>query len=132
MNRYPYLPLKNALVILRVSVAFFFMAHAAVRIANNSIPQFGLFLESKGFLYGAIWVWLISIYELIGGLLMALGCHVKTIASGFFVIAGVGILLIHMQNGWFVGEHGTGGMEYSFSLMVSLLVIASAETTKTS
>jgi putative oxidoreductase len=128
MNRYPYISLTRALTVLRIAVAIFFMAHAAVRIANNSIPQFGLFLESKGFIYGTLLVWLISIYELTGGILMAVGRYVRQMATGLFVIAFVGVLLIHQQNGWFVGEHGIGGMEYSFSLMVSLVVIAAADT----
>jgi putative oxidoreductase len=127
MNRYPYISLTRALTVLRIAVAIFFMAHAAVRIANNSIPQFGLFLESKGFIYGTLLVWLISIYELTGGILMAVGRYVRQMATGLFVIAFVGVLLIHQQNGWFVGEHGIGGMEYSFSLMVSLVVIAAAD-----
>ena len=37
-------------------------------------------------------------------------------------------MIIHARLGWFVGEHGTGGMDYSLSLMVSLLVIAAADT----
>ena len=37
------------------------------------------------------------------------------------------IVIIHWRLGWFVGEHGSGGMEYSVSLMVSLLVIAAAD-----
>lgn len=127
MKRYPYISLIQAITILRIAAAVFFMAHAAVRIANNSIPQFGLFLESKGFIYGTLLVWLISIYELTGGLLMAIGRHVRLMATGLFVIAFAGVLLIHRQNGWFVGEHGIGGMEYSFSLMVSLIVIAAAD-----
>jgi putative oxidoreductase len=127
MKRYPYISLIQALTILRIAVAVFFMAHAVVRIANDTIAQFGLFFESIGFIYGILLVWLISIYELIGGLLMAVGRYVRVMATGLFVIAFVGILLIHRQNGWFVGEHGVGGMEYSFSLMVSLIVIVAAD-----
>jgi putative oxidoreductase len=58
---------------------------------------------------------------------MAAGHHVRVVATGLFVIALGGILIIHIHNGWFVGEHGTGGMEYSFSLMASLIVITAAD-----
>jgi len=37
------------------------------------------------------------------------------------------MVIIHWRLGWFVGEHGSDGMEYSVSLMVSLLVIAAAD-----
>ena len=43
------------------------------------------------------------------------------------VIASVGIVLIHRHLGWFVGEHGTGGSEYSVALIVMLLVLATAD-----
>jgi putative oxidoreductase len=46
---------------------------------------------------------------------------------GFGVILLVGIALIHRHLGWFVGEHGTGGSEYSVSLLLALLVIAAAD-----
>ena len=36
-------------------------------------------------------------------------------------------ILIHANLGWFVGEHGVGGMEYSLCLIVALLVIAAAD-----
>lgn len=132
MKPYPFISLLQALVLLRVSVAIFFMAHAAVRIGNGSIPQFAAFLESTGLVYGTILVWLVSIYELTAGLLMALGIMTRWMTTGFLFIAVIGILLIHQHFGWFVGEHGTGGMEYSFSLIVSLVVIAASDikTTK--
>ena len=40
------------------------------------------------------------------------------------VIVAVGIYLIHRHNGWFVGEHGVGGSEYSVALLAMLLAIA--------
>jgi len=124
---FPFVSLPAALIVLRVAVAVFFMAHAAVRIANGTIPRFGGFLESRGFPYGVAIVWAISAYELIAGLLMAVGWRARWMAGGLFVIAATGIGLIHRHAGWFVGEHGTGGSEYSVALMVSLLVIAAAD-----
>lgn len=126
-SRYPFITLSQALVLLRVAVAIFFMAHAAVRIANGSIPQFGVFLASKGFPQAVALVWAISVYELTAGTLMALGRWVKWMASGLAFIAAMGIVLIHAERGWFVGEHGIGGMEYSLSLIVSLIVLAAAD-----
>jgi putative oxidoreductase len=37
-------------------------------------------------------------------------------------------VLIHAHNGWFVGEHGAGGVEYSLSLSSALLVLIAAST----
>ncbi len=127
LHAYPFVSLPVALVVLRVAVAVFFMAHAAVRIVNGSIPGFGGFLENRGFPYGVAIVWAVTSYELAAGLLMALGWRARWMATGLFIVAAMGIVLIHRHLGWFVGEHGTGGSEYSVSLMVSLLVIAAAE-----
>jgi putative oxidoreductase len=132
MNAYPFISLHHALIVLRVSVAIFYMAHATVRIVNGSVPQFGDFMEHAGFSHGIAWVWAITLYELMAGTLMALGRQVRWAASGLFAIAAVGIVLIHRHFGWFVGEHGTGGSEYSVCLMVALLVIAAADTSKPS
>jgi putative oxidoreductase len=126
-SSYPFVDLATSLVVLRVAVAIFFMAHAVVRIVTGTIPGFGAFLEHRGWPQGVLLVWCITLYELGAGTLMALGWQARWMASGLFGIAAMGIVIIHAQLGWFVGEHGTGGMEYSLSLMVSLLVIAAAD-----
>lgn len=127
MRRFPFMSLAVAMILLRVAVAVFFMAHAAVRVANGSIPQFGAFLEQRGWPVGVLLVGCITAYELIGGMQMALGWRARWMALGLFFIAGMGIVLIHAPLGWFVGEHGSGGMEYSLCLMVALLAIAAAD-----
>jgi putative oxidoreductase len=125
---YPFVSLPTALLLLRVGIAILFMAHATVRVVIDTIPQFVIFMERQGFTPGVAWVWAITLCELIGGSLMALGYWVRTAATGLFTIAAVGIVLIHRHFGWFVGEHGTGGSEYSIALMLALLVIAAAAT----
>ncbi len=121
-------PLYLALILLRVGTAALFMAHAAVRLMTPaSIPQFGLFLEKSGVPQGVAVVWLITGFELSAGLLMAFGYRTRYMAAGFAVILLGGIALIHRHLGWFVGEHGTGGSEYSVALLLSLLVIAAAD-----
>jgi putative oxidoreductase len=57
---------------------------------------------------------------------------VRWAASGLALIAAVGILLIHWKNGWFVGEHGVGGSEYSIALLAMLLVIAAHDARRQS
>ena len=116
--------LRLATILLRGIVALIFMAHAAVRLVNGSVPQFGAFLESRGFPWGVAFVLLISSYEIIGGSLLALGIRVKWVCAGLAFIVLVGIAIIHANLGWFVGEHGTGGMEFSWLLVFALLVLA--------
>lgn len=127
MQQYPFLTLKQSLLILRIAVAVIFLAHAIVRICNGSIPQFSEFMESKGLPYGVAWVWAITAYEISGGILLLLGKYTRWLSAGFIILLLVGIVLIHASLGWFVGEHGTGGCEYSVILIVALLVIAAAQ-----
>ena len=126
MEKIPFISRSNSLILLRVSVAIIFLSHSIVRIANSTVERFGEFMQSKGFPYGVVWVWGITTFEIIGGLLLAFGYFTRILSAGFIILLVVGIILIHASLGWFVGEHGTGGCEYSFILIMTLLVIAAA------
>jgi putative oxidoreductase len=128
MNKFPYLSIHTTLIVLRITTALIFMSHAAVRIWSGTIDRFGDFLTSKGFVAGTAVVWILTVFELAGGLLLMLGVFTRWLAFGFFIIIAVGIIIIHAGNGWFVGEHGTGGMEYSIVLLSALLVVAASDT----
>ena len=130
MKSFPFITAHQSLVLLRVSTAFIFFAHAIVRLFNGTIPRFGGYLDSKGLLIGTPLVWAITVFEIMGGLLLALGYYSKWLSAAFIVILVVGILLIHASAGWFVGEHGSGGSEYSFILIIALIVIAATDRGK--
>jgi putative oxidoreductase len=125
--RFPFVKLPAALVLARVMTAVFFLAHAIVRIGNGSIPQFARALEAQGFPAGLVLVWAITTVEIAAGIGLLLGRHVRVAAAGLLVIAVGGIAIIHRHFGWFVGEHGTGGSEYSVALIVLLVVVAAAD-----
>jgi len=127
VQRFPFVSLPQVLVITRIATAIFFMAHAGVRIANGSIPRFGAFMESQGSPFGVPLVWAITLSELIAGTMLILGLYVRLAVIPLFIIAATGIVLIHRHLGWFVGEHGVGGSEYSVALMVLLLVVAAGD-----
>lgn len=132
LRGYPWWPLPDALRLLRIVTALLFMAHASMRFVNGTIPQFGVFMESQGFPHGELWVLAITFYELGAGSLLLLDRGVRWAASGLAVIVAVGIWLIHRHNGWFVGEHGVGGSEYSVALLAMLLVVAAHDATRIS
>lgn len=125
LTDFPFVKSQHLLVIVRISLAVFFMAHALVRLfTDGNIPGFAQYLAAKGWPFSLVIVWIITVYEIIAGTLMIFGKWVRWCAAGLFFIAAMGIVIIHAQLGWFVGEHGTGGMEYSLCLMASLLVVA--------
>lgn len=121
-------PLRWSLISLRIGVAVLFMLHAIVRAMRpGSVQSFGRFLSSQHIPFGEGVVWLITAFEVIGGLLMIVGYRTRCMSAGFATILIVGIALIHRRLGWFVGEHGTGGSEYSVALLLALAVIAAAD-----
>lgn len=127
LDRYPFMSQGLALALLRITTAGLFMAHAVGRIVLGTIPQFGGFLEARGFPAGQAIVWTITVAELLCGGLLILNLYVRWATIPLLLIAAGGIVLIHWSLGWFVGEHGTGGMEYSVALIVALLMIAAAD-----
>jgi putative oxidoreductase len=127
MAKFSFLTTPQAIIILRIVTGLIFVAHAAVRVIGSTVDRFGGFLDTKGFAFGVLIVWILTVYEIAAGLLLALGIFTRWLALGFIIIIVTGIIIIHAANGWFVGEHGTGGMEYSIILIASLLVIAAAD-----
>lgn len=125
--RFPFVSLPLALVVLRVGIASLFMAHAITRIANGTIPRFAGFMTNLGFPEGLAVVWAITLVEIVCGTLIIVGYKARYAVVGLFAVALGGIILIHRHKGWFVGEHGSGGSEYSVCLMLGLLVIAAAD-----
>jgi putative oxidoreductase len=131
MNKIPFISLSQSLILLRFCIPMLFVSHAIVRIANGTILTFSDFLSNKGFGHLAIFVvWGITIFEIIGGITLAFGYFVKWISVVFIIMLIFGIVLIHAQLGWWVGEHGTGGMEYSVALIFALLVISNTSKLK--
>ena len=95
-----------------------------MRLSAGTVGGFGEFLNSKGFLIGPAIAWFLTLFEIIGGLLMAAGYFVRWIAAIFMIEHCFGIILVHAPNGWFVVGHQSGGVEYSVLIIFSLLVIA--------
>lgn len=128
-RQFPFVDLSTALLVLRIGIPALFMAHATVRLLPpGTVTGFGAFLERAGFSHGVLLVWAITAFELVGGTLMIMGKFTRCLAAGFIALLLAGIVIIHYKLGWFVGEHGSGGSEYSVALILALIVIAAADT----
>jgi len=121
---FPFVSLPTAMCVLRITIATLFMAHAGMRVANDTIPQFASFLEARGWPGALLIVLAVTVYELAAGVLLIMNRHVRLACTGLALIAFMGIVIIHARLGWFVGEHGTGGVEFSVSLLAALLALA--------
>src|SRR5262245_46965867 len=118
---------RHALVALRIGVSIIMMAHGAQRFYYGTINDFGGWLNTQGFLIGVPLAWAITLFELIGGATLALGYWKRYISLIWMFNLFMGIILVHWRNGWYVVGPGSGGMEYSFLLILCLLVLASDE-----
>ncbi len=116
----------NALLLIRILLAAVLFTHGAARISNGTVGGFGGFLSSQGLPLGFYLAWGITLFELIGSVLLAVGFYSWIIALVFAVQLAVGIYMIHWNEGWFVVGAGRNGMELSAVLIVSLLAVAYA------
>jgi putative oxidoreductase len=116
---------KYSFLALRVSMGVIFITHGLARLYYNSVGDFGNFLNAKGFIIGILLAWAITIGEIVSGSILALGYKVKYCVIFHAVVILSGIFMVHLNNGWFVVGHGTGGIEYSVLILVVLLYLYS-------
>ena len=112
---------------LRMMMGIVFILHAAVRVYNNTLPGFGDFLDGKGFPFGFYLAWTVTLFELVGGILMFLRYLVRVFCIGEMIILITGIITVHGENGWFVVGRSLNGIEYSIVLITILTAIFIAE-----
>ena len=115
-----------SLVVLRIFLAATMITHGVARINAGGVAPFGEFLTISGFPLGFYLAWAITVFEIGGGIILAIGYFVPVLASIFAVQLIMGIVLVHAKEGWFVVGLGRNGMEYSVLLIVSFLAMAFA------
>lgn len=115
---------QTALLIIRVLLAAVIFIHGAARISNGTVGGFGEYLSSQGLPLGFYIAWAITLFELTGSVMLAVGFYTWIIALAFAVELIAGVYMVHWKEGWFVVGAGRNGMEFSFVLIVSLLAIA--------
>lgn len=120
----------TALVLIRIVLAAVLFIHGAARISYGTVGEFGEFLGSQGIPLGFYVAWGITLFELVGSVLLAAGFNAWIIALLFALELAVGIAMVHYREGWFVVGHGRNGMEFSALMIASLLSIAYANYKK--
>jgi len=125
--RFPFLSTNQWLTVLRIAVGLMMAAHGGIRTYAGTVGGFGGFLESKGFPAGEAIAWAITVFEIAGGIALALGFYVRILAAIFILELIMGIILVHAAIGWFVVGYTSGGAEYSTLLILCLMVIASVK-----
>ncbi len=119
--------MKYSTDLLRIIVGLIFLSHGLARFWYQSIPDFGGFLSAKGLPFGIVLAYLITILEIVGGVLLIVGKFVKYCVIFHALVILGGIIMVHLPNGWFVVGHGQGGIEYSVLLLAVLFYLYSQE-----
>ena len=124
-DAFPYLSVNQGFFVLRVGLALFFMIHAVTRFTEpNYFAGLGVGMERFGMPHGYALGVMATTIELVGGTLMIFNRFAKWAALGFFGISSMGLAYIHLNLGWYVGEFGSGGCEFSVAICATALVIA--------
>ena len=109
---------------LRIFVSALLVVHGMARVSLSIVDDFGGFLDSVGLPFGVVLAWGLTVFEIVGGAVLAAGRAVRLIACVFICELTAGVALVHAPEGWFVVGAGRGGMEYSALLIVVLAVVA--------
>lgn len=114
----------RCLVAWRCVLAVLIAAHGWYRLLTGGIPLFGAWLDSQGWPYGTAIAAAITLIEVIGTPLLALGRGQFPLCLIYAAIYSVGLVIVHLPFGWYVVGPGRNGMEYSVLLICSFLVLA--------
>ena len=120
----------SALVLLRIVLAVLMFAHGMARISHGIVDDFGVLLGSQGIPLGFFVAWAITLFELVGSVLLAVGFYTYIIAVLFAVELALGIVMVHWKDGWFVVGAGRNGIEYSVLLITAFVATAMANFKK--
>jgi len=110
-------------VFLRITVSIIIASHGWHRLITGGYEPFGAWLDSMGFPLGLGLAWVITLIEVIGSVFLALGKQLDFLCITYIIIYFSGLLMVHLQHGWFVVGSGTNGIEYSVLLIVTLFCI---------
>ncbi|HEY1290111.1 MAG TPA: DoxX family protein [Burkholderiales bacterium] len=110
-----------AALLLRLSLAAMFFAHAWLKLRVFTIPGTVKYFQSLG-VPGALAYFTIAA-EVGGGLLLLFGIATRWVALGLVPLILGTIVLVHGKNGWLF-TNKDGGWEYPAFWIVGLLVLA--------
>ena len=113
-----------SLIFLRCIVSIIIATHGWHRLYEGGYVPFGEWLSSLGLPFGVAIATTITLFEIIGSPLLALGKKLPYLCFGYIGIYLTGLFINHLQHGWFVVGPGRNGIEYSALIVVSLFCIA--------
>lgn len=121
-------PETKALHLVRIAAAATMVIHGVARVAGKGVTPFGGFLSQQGLPFGVAIAWVLTVVEIVGGLVLLAGLARRPLSLWFAAQLAVGIVMVHGSQGWFVVGAGRNGAEYSVVLIACFLATAWAAT----
>ena len=112
-----------AWTLLRLVLAGLIAAHGYYRLFTGGSVGFGEWLVAQHVPFGALVAWAVTLTEVVGAVLLAVGRFVFPTTLVLSAIYVVGIAMVHAPEGWFVVGAGRNGAEYSVLLIAALLCV---------
>jgi putative oxidoreductase len=115
----------NSTFLLRAIMAVILLTHSVPSMMSDGVTTFGnVYLNQIGFApFGLYLAWLIKLSQALSGILLLVNrYHLFTVVSNVFIL-GMGIILVHARDGWFVIGSGRNGAEFNVVLICILLAI---------
>ncbi len=113
--------------LLRFGVGALLFVHGVYRATTGGVSGFGEFLSSQGLPAGELVAWALTLFEIVGAPLLAVGVAAVPLALLFSVELAAGIWLVHRHAGWFVVGGGRNGVEFSVCLILALVALVLSE-----
>lgn len=115
----------NSTFLLRLSVAIILLVHSVPGMFDNGINDFGaLYLNKVGFApLGVPVAWAIKLSHVVAAFCLLFQKFIKPACIVTILILIMGIVMVHLKEGWFVVGGGRNGVEFNFLLIFVLLAI---------
>jgi putative oxidoreductase len=115
----------NNTFLLRLAVAIILFMHSIPGMFNNGINDFGnLYLNETGFApVGVPLAWAIKLSHVAAALCLLFDRYAKLASMITIAILIMGIIMVHLPEGWYVVGGGRNGIEFNFLLIFALLTI---------
>lgn len=107
-------------LLLRLTIGVIFLSHGLPKLLGG-VGATGEFFAQIGIPLAGLAAWVVALLETFGGALLIAGTLVTPVAALLSVHMLLGILLVHLSNGWYVVGPGQGGAEFNVLLIAGLV-----------
>ncbi len=113
----------NNTFLLRFPIAVILIMHSIPGMFNNGVNDFGnLYLNTIGFApFGVAIAWSIKLSHLVCAICFLLNKYINWASLITIFVLFMGIILVHIKEGWYVVGGGRNGVEFNVLMIFVLL-----------